>query len=567
MCAEEYGEGEVLTGAELYLYLLHQNEEQLRRAQEKLREYATLKDTLHVLTERSRRRVLAPVAGGLAYYPAELNATNTILVLLGDGWFAERSAVQAAEIAGRRIDFLRRETEVLQQEQNALRAKQELFLSELPEAQDAVAELLAKKETRAAAAPSLSQPSPLSETPQQQSQAAASSSESVASANAPDRFETPDAVCAPASNHLASFESCLTPLPSSTPPTSTASPLASGLPLDYSIDVALTTFDELDELTEDELIALEAELGDHVNDDDYVERIMTERMIAKKERRIRTELQRRSSAAAEIDERSKATEGAPVPTSPPTSAPAAAPIATTALQLHGAARATVTSTSDNSRLSTGRGEAIVYQTPGDIGWTMVQSLAKPSAGTDTLPTVQSAASLSPNEIINGCAPTSSPSATVLTSARPLVTATLTEADVLPEASPSVSAAAPSPRKEKHVRFAADVGYVGGLSMAAAVAAVKQPQVTTSGELGSCNEFISSETGPGYPPSLLRSTYTIGDIVERKQGTVGCDGGALAGVAAGSDVESTLPLPPFLPGQLWKSKRKSLFMRELEGDGA
>ena len=42
--------------------------------------------------------------GPLAFMPGRLYHTNEILVLLGDNWFAERSAVQAKGIANRRMD-------------------------------------------------------------------------------------------------------------------------------------------------------------------------------------------------------------------------------------------------------------------------------------------------------------------------------------------------------------------------------------------------------------------------------------------------------------------------------
>ena len=41
--------------------------------------------------------------GKLAFMPGQLVHTNEILVLLGDNWFAERSAAQAAEIIDRRM--------------------------------------------------------------------------------------------------------------------------------------------------------------------------------------------------------------------------------------------------------------------------------------------------------------------------------------------------------------------------------------------------------------------------------------------------------------------------------
>lgn len=40
--------------------------------------------------------------GSVAFMPGKLIHTNEIMVLLGDNWFAERSASQALEIAARR---------------------------------------------------------------------------------------------------------------------------------------------------------------------------------------------------------------------------------------------------------------------------------------------------------------------------------------------------------------------------------------------------------------------------------------------------------------------------------
>jgi unconventional prefoldin RPB5 interactor 1 len=41
--------------------------------------------------------------GPKAFFPGQLKHTNEILVLLGDNWFAERSAKQAVEIVDRRL--------------------------------------------------------------------------------------------------------------------------------------------------------------------------------------------------------------------------------------------------------------------------------------------------------------------------------------------------------------------------------------------------------------------------------------------------------------------------------
>lgn len=225
---ENASEAEVLTGAQLYAHLVRQNQSRTETAQARVREYVDLQITLRDLTQRCRRRLLAPVAGGLAYFEAELTNTNNILVLLGDGWFAERSASQAAELAGRRIDYLRNELRVLHAEAKSLAEQEQIFVGEV----------------------------------------ATQESLKVLSAASPP------------------------PLPTS--PSSSARKEAAE---DDAANAPLDVFDEQDELTEDELIAIERELGDRVNDDAYVEKVMLERMIAKKEKRMQAEMQRRAAIA------------------------------------------------------------------------------------------------------------------------------------------------------------------------------------------------------------------------------------------------------------------------------
>lgn len=503
---EDYGADEVLTGAELYLYLLRQNEEQLQRAQGKLQEYTALKDTLQHLAERSRRRVLAPVAGGLAYYAAELNATNTITVLLGDGWFAERSATQACEIAGRRVDFLRREAEVLQQEQASLRAKQELFLSELPEARGAVAELMAAKEARTAAGVSDS---------------ATAGAPAASGGGAP----------APASLEVASPRTSASPSaspPRASPAAAAPAPGEPEAPLDLtSIDAALATFDELDELTEDELIALEAELGDRVNDDEYVEQIMTERMIAKKEARIRAELAKRSSAAA------------PAPTLSRTAveqSATATPSKFTAAVDVTVASAGVPSGAEEAVSGYGNQPVQVFRTPGDIGGILAglpSSAVAPLCGAQRAPHETSAAT----QRCNGPAT----SVQAPTEDARGVTHSLAEASAAPTAPSPVSPDSPSPHKgERHVHFATE--EVGG------------PQASVN-VYATTTESTVQPRAPASSSSLLRSTYTVGDIVEHCEATT----------AAAAPLPA-MP-PPLVANTAQKPKRRSLFMRELEGDGA
>lgn len=558
---EEYTGNEVLTGAELYLYLLRQNEEQQVRAQAKLNEYTALKDTLQVLTERSRRRVLAPVAGGLAYFPAELNATNTITVLLGDSWFAERSAVQASEIASRRLDFLRREAEVLKQEESALRSKQDFFLSEMPEAQDAVAQLLADQDARHAGlvggsvAPSsaAAPPAPPANT------SAIASSQPHLDAGAKEHGAT-----------AASSRAAMQPPPSipaataaTASPTAAAAPPAEGAELDYAaVDAALATFDEQDELTEDELIALEKELGDRLDDDAYVEQVMTERMIAKKEQRVKAELARRQAAALATPGPELAQSGGSVeeveatklaedelPSAPPLSSP---PSASLARQKPAITPSASTETSAAATTTT------TFRTPADI-FTMLckgndnpNSLA-PSAGSATSsfsgaqhadPAVNSTSYLSHSPL---AAP---PAAEVREAAATLPTSTTTATPNAESAvaSPTASTcSSSSSRKDRHVRFHDDVKPE---AMTSAVTERNTDAASASADV-TAGEAATDPASLQQSPSLLRSTYRIGEIVEHID----------------EQTTAAQPPPPLLPTYHQKPKRKSLFMRDLEGDSA
>eukprot|EP00092_Neocalanus_flemingeri_P037262 GFUD01040583.1.p1 GENE.GFUD01040583.1~~GFUD01040583.1.p1 ORF type:complete len:386 (+),score=119.07 GFUD01040583.1:38-1195(+) len=64
--------------------------------------YSKLKDKLETLSDTMRHQVMVPFTSK-AFMPGQLVHTNEILVLLGDNWFVETSAKNAAEIAERRI--------------------------------------------------------------------------------------------------------------------------------------------------------------------------------------------------------------------------------------------------------------------------------------------------------------------------------------------------------------------------------------------------------------------------------------------------------------------------------
>lgn len=66
------------------------------------KDYESLQGHLHTLPDKMSYDIMVPF-GSLAFMPGKLIHTNEITVLLGDEYFVERSAKQAAEIAGRRI--------------------------------------------------------------------------------------------------------------------------------------------------------------------------------------------------------------------------------------------------------------------------------------------------------------------------------------------------------------------------------------------------------------------------------------------------------------------------------
>jgi len=64
--------------------------------------YCKLKGKLDTLSDTMQHKVMVPFTSK-AFMPGHLVHTNEILVLLGDNWFVETSAKNAAEIAGRRV--------------------------------------------------------------------------------------------------------------------------------------------------------------------------------------------------------------------------------------------------------------------------------------------------------------------------------------------------------------------------------------------------------------------------------------------------------------------------------
>ena len=66
-------------------------------------EYEALLKKLETITDKTAYEVTVPLGGKKAFMEGTLIHTNEILVLLGDNWFAERSAKESREICSRRL--------------------------------------------------------------------------------------------------------------------------------------------------------------------------------------------------------------------------------------------------------------------------------------------------------------------------------------------------------------------------------------------------------------------------------------------------------------------------------
>ncbi|KAI1305144.1 uri1, prefoldin-like chaperone [Mortierella claussenii] len=101
---------------------LTQLEDELARWKNYETDYQALKTTLLDLPKEISHPVMVPI-GNLAFMPGKLVHTNEILVMLGDNWFVDRSAVQAAEIVDRRMEFVQENITRLQAQEEQIRSK------------------------------------------------------------------------------------------------------------------------------------------------------------------------------------------------------------------------------------------------------------------------------------------------------------------------------------------------------------------------------------------------------------------------------------------------------------
>ncbi|KAJ1798104.1 uri1, prefoldin-like chaperone [Coemansia sp. RSA 2399] len=120
--------------SETYSKYVQQSRESLQSTLAKFKEYKadyrSLQKTLVDLPDEIEYQAMIPV-GPLAFFPGKIVHTNEILVLLGDNWFVDRSAKQAAEIAKRREDYVDGRIELVENELQGM-DKREVILDEKP---------------------------------------------------------------------------------------------------------------------------------------------------------------------------------------------------------------------------------------------------------------------------------------------------------------------------------------------------------------------------------------------------------------------------------------------------
>lgn len=90
-------------------------------------DYDALENQLKTLPDNTTKSAMIPM-GKLAFMPGKLIHTNEILVLLGDQYYAERSAKQAVEILGRRRQVVDENLRLVEAQLNSFKAKKESIL-------------------------------------------------------------------------------------------------------------------------------------------------------------------------------------------------------------------------------------------------------------------------------------------------------------------------------------------------------------------------------------------------------------------------------------------------------
>eukprot|EP01135_Chromosphaera_perkinsii_P004831 Nk52_evm9s298 gene=Nk52_evmTU9s298 len=108
--------------SQMYYEQVKECQERLNKWKEYDEDYKSLASRLETLGDKVSHDVTVPL-GKLAFMPGKLVHTNEIMVLLGENYFAERSAKQAVEIINRRHKFVKDNIVVTQKELNELTAR------------------------------------------------------------------------------------------------------------------------------------------------------------------------------------------------------------------------------------------------------------------------------------------------------------------------------------------------------------------------------------------------------------------------------------------------------------
>ncbi len=96
------GRQEVDRAPEVLERRLREHEQRLQSLRSYRVEYEDLRSTLGELPKRTQHQIMVPL-NSVAFMPGRLEHTNEVTVLLGDNYFAERSASQAQDVLTRRI--------------------------------------------------------------------------------------------------------------------------------------------------------------------------------------------------------------------------------------------------------------------------------------------------------------------------------------------------------------------------------------------------------------------------------------------------------------------------------
>jgi prefoldin alpha subunit len=268
---------EVLLASEQLAYAITASQETSLRLERSILSYQSLTATLQHIHQHTRVPILVPVANGLGYFEGELRHTNDVMALLGDNWFAERTVAQAVEICSRRLAFLTKEKEQVTMDLLELEKKQQLLESEFQ--QQSAASAAAPRVAPSAAA----------------RKANPAASQRQTTRVAPGGAQV-DAIPAATTMEGLLESSPLTPAGATNKRNSdeqreregvSAESQDDDLETDDDADSDIPQFHPDDELTDDELEALEKSIDPkRLNDDEYVEKLMLDMMMAKRAARL-----------------------------------------------------------------------------------------------------------------------------------------------------------------------------------------------------------------------------------------------------------------------------------------